>query len=78
MAKLRQTLLLSMAMAMTAIWGPRVERVCAGENELSTAISASTIIDLTHILRPGLPDFHEGAVAFTYEPLYTHFFDGKA
>jgi len=83
MAKSTHALLLSIAIAMTTICSPLVQRVCAntGEasaNNLDTAIAASKIIDLTHVLGPDLPDFHEGAVAFTYEPLYTVKKDGYA
>lgn len=36
------------------------------------------VIDLTHVLGPGLPDFHEGSVPFTYELTYTVKKDGYA
>ncbi|MDR3617099.1 MAG: cyclase family protein [Candidatus Obscuribacterales bacterium] len=71
MAKARRTLLLSMLGAMSVICGAGVERAWAAENNLDSAIASNKIIDLTHVLGPGLPDFHEGAVSFTYEPLYS-------
>ncbi len=36
------------------------------------------VIDLTHVLGPGLPDFHEGSAPFSYELTYTVKKDGYA
>jgi kynurenine formamidase len=34
------------------------------------------VLDLTHVLKPGLPDFHEGGQSFTYKKIYSVDNDG--
>jgi len=55
---------------------------CDAPEKLTTGIPTNgqnnQIVDLTHVLGPDLPDFHEGSVAFTYDSIYTVKKDGYA
>lgn len=57
--------------ALLALAMPHLQNKFAFDYMVPAAERQTTVVDLSHVLGPNLPDFHKGTTAFKYTTLYT-------